>query len=306
MSFAHPWAVNLAFLAPLVMGLFVRFILKRRRAGALRYSHLPFMLAALGPLRKSFQGFVPLWLLGVAFLGLSASGPHLQIPLPASDAAVVLCIDTSGSMRARDLFPSRSVAAASAARDFIDALPDGVRVGVVSFSSSAAVISPLIADHVRAIDALNRLPEPSGATAIGDALAIAVRQLPSAGPRAIILITDGANNAGVDPLNVADRAVDDGVAIYTVGVGTPDSTASIPGSDDSVGLDEDTLRAIAHDGARYVRVGNTASLQSNFVHLAKQVAWRPEDVDVSLGSALLGGLLVVIGSLLGLAFGAVA
>src|SRR5207302_1793085 len=127
------------------------------------------------------------------------AGPHLILPVPAHDGAVFICIDTSGSMVATDVAPTRADAANAAAKAFIEASPQGTKIGIIAFSGAAGIVQPLTADRQQAIASLASVPAPNGATAFGDALQLAAQSLPDRGHRVVILITDGVYNAGTDP-----------------------------------------------------------------------------------------------------------
>ena len=131
-------------------------------------------------------------MLAILLGGIALAKPALVAVVPVHDAAVVLCIDTSGSMASTDISPTRSEASKAAARTFIAGVPAGTRIGIVAFSSAAAPLGPLTDDRDDARAALERLPDPNGGTAIGDALIVASHLLPPAGRRAIVLVTDGA------------------------------------------------------------------------------------------------------------------
>src|ERR1700733_14180582 len=132
-----------------------------------------------------------LWILAVAAALLAVAGPQLTLPMPARDGQVFVCIDASGSMASTDVTPSRAAAAKEAARAFIAETPPGTKIGVIAFSGQADVVQPLSADHRQVASALDDLPLPDGATAIGDALKLAAENLPATGHRVVILITDG-------------------------------------------------------------------------------------------------------------------
>ncbi|MGH7754896.1 MAG: vWA domain-containing protein [Vulcanimicrobiaceae bacterium] len=304
MSFAHPLGLLAAVGFPLLVVAAYRVVNRRRRQATFAYSNLAFVTGAFGA-QPRFERLVgALALAGVTLLGVAIAGPRMALALPAGDGAAVLCIDTSGSMTARDLAPSRALAAAAAARDFIDATPPGTRIGIVSFATAANVIVPLTREKSTALDGLDRLPEPSGATAIGDALALAARQLPVGGRRAILVLTDGVNNSGRDPLVLAERIGERGVAIFTVGVGTNAAGQLIPGTDEPAGLDESTLRAIADAGhGRYVGVDNANSLRAAFTRLARETVWERRPVDIALPLALTGAGVIVLASFVALGAG---
>ncbi len=128
----------------------------------------------------------------------ASAGPRVWITTPAS-AAIVVCLDTSGSMNTRDIRPSRASAAVLAIRSFVNVAPTGLRIGLVSFAGDAQRLLAPTGDRRAIIEALERIPRPNGQTAIGDGLLASAAMLPDAGPRAIVLVTDGANNHGVDP-----------------------------------------------------------------------------------------------------------
>jgi Ca-activated chloride channel family protein len=199
-------------------------------------------------------------LLAVALLAIGLARPTLSVPAPRADAAVILAIDISGSMRAEDVAPTRLAAAKASARAFVDGLPAGVRVGVVAFASRPVTLVTPTADRAVVRAALDGLTAQDG-TAMGDALmqvldlaeaarlgaaggrgagdTVPVDPPPtddavaapspeiSAGtgdgdtPVAAILLSDGANSAGeVEPLDAARRAAELGVPIHTIALGT--------------------------------------------------------------------------------------
>jgi Ca-activated chloride channel family protein len=242
--------------------------------------------------------------LGAGTLAVALAGPRFDARLPVHDATVMICIDVSGSMRSTDIQPTRWDAAKAAARAFIDAVPDGTRVGLVTFSSAAAVIQAPTADLDAARQSLDRVPYPNGATAIGDALETAAEQMPPKGRRAIVLLTDGVNNRGVDPQEASQKIGASGVTISTVGIGTNDSGELIPGTSEPAEIDEGALRSIAANaGGRYARAADAGNLRDEFRRLAFDTVWEKRHVDASLPFALGGGLLVIVTFLTGFAAG---
>jgi Ca-activated chloride channel family protein len=301
-TFAHPARLIAAVLVCAGLAWLYRTLESRRDARALAYSNLDFALDALRPSRVPGAVLFGAWIAGVAVLTLAFAGPRFTARLPVHDATVVICIDVSGSMRAQDIDPTRWDAAKSAALAFIDAVPDGTRVGIVSFSSVAAVIVPPTADLDAARQGLSRIPYPNGGTAIGDALEAAATQMPAKGRRAIVLLTDGVNNRGVDPQVASQKVGAQGITISTVGVGT-NSGQIIPGTNEEAEIDEGALRAIAANGAgRYARASDAGELRDEFRRLAFSTVWESRRVDAALPFALGGGALVLLAFLTG--FGA--
>ena len=183
-------------------------------------------------------------------------------------------------------------------------LPSGTKVGLITFSSNANLIAAPTADRDEALAALDRIPAADGATAIGDALTLAAQQLPLRGHRAVILMTDGVNNRGEDPLQAANALAARHVPIYTVGIGTNDSGMLIPGTTEPAQLDEDALRAIAQaGGGAYARPSDAEGLKTALAHLGSSTTFERRRIDASLPFALGGGVLLLATILTSLAAG---
>lgn len=294
MSVAHPlWLVAgivlaIAFLAA------AHLAARRARAGALAYSDLAFFEEAT---RQRFDPALLLAVaaaLGIALGGAALGGVHVIASVPVR-GAVVLCVDTSGSMRATDVAPSRAAAAAAAVRAFVDEAPNGTRIGIVAFASGAGVVQPLSDDKDAVTNAVAQIPPPNGGTAIGDALQQAAAMLPAAGKRAIVLITDGVNNAGADPLGIAQQLGASGIEIDTVGIGTNDSMQFIPGTDQTASIDEEALRTIASSArGRYARADDAGSLRSRLTALAASTTREKKRIDASFPLALAAAGVLVL------------
>jgi Ca-activated chloride channel family protein len=224
-----------------------------------------------------------------------------MLPVPVRDGSVFICIDTSGSMQSTDVTPTRAEAAKAAARAFIDEAPAGTNIGIIVFSTAASVIEPLSADHAQVNAALDDVPQPNGATAIGDALALAARKLPPRGHRVVILITDGVNNAGVDPQEMASYLGAHHIPVYTVGIGTPSGDV-IGGAQATI--DDDALRAYAaSSGGAYARAGTANELRAALQHLGRVTSVERRAVAAET-SFLIAGFAVLLATLLtGLALG---
>ncbi|MBC5816211.1 MAG: VWA domain-containing protein [Candidatus Eremiobacteraeota bacterium] len=304
MSFTNPALLLVAVLLCLACSFLLRWVQGRKSAQTLAYTNLAFLDAAVAAPVWPGRVLVGALLLSVALLGSALAGPHLTARVPAKDGSVVLCIDTSGSMTSQDVAPTRAEAAKAAARTFISELPAGTKVGVVTFSTAAQLIQPLTPDHQAALDALARIPEPNGATAIGDALALAAQQLPNTGHRAVVLVTDGVNNNGVDPLEVAKFLATKHVPVYTIGIGTNDSGQLIPGTNEAATIDEDALRALADaGGGAYVKAADAQQLKSALAQLGRTTILEKKKIDAAMPFAFAGGLLLIITLFGGMAMG---
>ncbi len=304
LTFARPLDLAVALIVVAFLVWLYRAIERRSGAQAFAYSNLAFALEALRPVRWAAALLLAAYACGCTILALALGGPHFIARVPTHDGTVVLCIDTSGSMRATDLAPTRAAAARAAARAFVDAVPSGTRIGIVTFSSGANAILAPTDDRDAAHDALARIPPPDGATAIGDALAVAAEALPPAGRRIIVLLTDGINNRGADPIGVSQTVGQRGIRIETVGVGSSGSGEIIPGTNEQADLDSSALETIAQNGGgRYIGASDTTSLRDAFRGLAFETVWEKRRVDGSFPFAVGGGALLLTTLLCGFALG---
>ncbi|WP_418983459.1 vWA domain-containing protein [Alistipes sp.] len=188
---------------------------------------------------------------------------------------IMLSIDVSGSMLARDFRPDRITAAKEVAGSFI-ADRYGDRIGLVAFAGEAFTQSPLTTDQSTLQTLLSRIRSGliEDGTAIGNGLATAINRLleSEAKSKVIILLTDGVNNRGeIAPLTAAEIARAQGIRVYTIGVGTqgmapypvPDIFGNITIVKQKVEIDEKTLREIAEKtGGRYFRATDKAKLKA--------------------------------------------
>lgn len=303
MSFAHPGFIGIAAAAALAFALLYRLADSRREQQTIAYSHLPFLIGATAPRAWPRRALLGAWIAAVGLIVLALSGPHVRAAVPSLGGSVVLCIDTSGSMNATDVDPTRAQAALAAMRAFIDQSPSQTAIGIIAFASDAQVLTQPTRDRDQIQAALDAIPSPNGATAIGDALALAHRILPATGSRAVVLITDGENNAGSDPMDAARALGVSHIPLYTIGIGT-NSGALIPGTLQTAGIDEDALRAYAAaTGGAYSRADDAVQLREALARLGRSTSLTRRNVDVSLPVALAGGALMALAALAGLAAG---
>jgi Ca-activated chloride channel family protein len=303
MSFAHPGYIAIATLCALAFALLYRALERRRSQQTIAYTNLPFLLAAAAPRKWPRRLLLGVWVAAVALLVLALSGPRVRAMVPSLGGSVVLCVDTSGSMTAGDVAPTRAQAALAAMKAFIDRAPAHTAIGIISFATDAQVLAQPTRDRDQIQNALDAIPAPNGATAIGDALALARRILPATGARAVVLITDGENNAGADPMGAARALGAAHIPLYTIGIGT-NSGALIPGTLQTAGIDEDALRAYAAaTGGAYSRADDAVQLREALARLGRSTSMHRANVDVSLPAALAGGALMALTFLAGLAAG---
>jgi len=229
MTFTWPIALVGLALLPVLVGLYALGESRRRRSQAAFGN--PALLPNVIDREPGRLRHLPLavLLIGLATMIVGVARPHATVSVPREEATVILAMDTSRSMKATDVQPTRLDAAREAARAFLAQVPDKFRVGVVSFSTRAAVGVPPTEDRALVEAALDNL-FPGEGTAIGDAVALAVRlgnrQVPEGEvvpPRSILLISDGARDGGaIEPSAAAREAREQGIPVHAVLVGTPD------------------------------------------------------------------------------------
>jgi Ca-activated chloride channel family protein len=303
MTFHHPWyiPIGLAFVA--VFAWLYRLAERRSAKQALEYSHLQFLLDATRARRWIPGALQSAWLVALGLVVLAAAGPRASVPVAARDGSVFICIDTSGSMQSTDVTPTREEAAKRAAAAFIGQAPPGIKIGLISFSTQAAVVAPLTPEHDRATAALDDVPYPNGGTAIGDALLAAKASLPKRGHRVVVLITDGVNNAGADPDAASRQLGATHIPIYTIGIGTPNGDV-IPGTNEQASIDEDALRSYAEaSGGAYARAEDASQLREALARLGRITSLEYRPIDLGLPVAVGGAVLLAAAFLSGLALG---
>ncbi|HXH89143.1 MAG TPA: VWA domain-containing protein [Gaiellaceae bacterium] len=310
MSFGSP----LLLLALLVLpALAAGYYLLRRRPARypVRYTNLDVLATvAAGTTSWRRHAGALLFLLALAALLVGFARPKLNRLADREEATVVLVIDVSGSMMAKDVKPTRLEAAQAAVTQFIDGLPPRFQVGLVAFSELAEVAAPATDDHTFVIDSLAYL-FPQRGTAIGDGLGRAVqvvRAAPNAAspgpgreaepPAAILLLSDGTQTVGtLTPLQGAQRAKSFGIKVFTVALGTPEGeielerfgfTRVIP-----VPPDPATLRQIATvTGGRPYEAKSAADLTAVYEQLGSLVSKVERKEEVT--AWFLGGGLVLL------------
>ncbi|RIV43943.1 vWA domain-containing protein [Flagellimonas pelagia] len=196
---------------------------------------------------------------------------------------IVMAIDVSSSMLARDLKPNRLSALKEVAANFIKERPND-RIGIVGYAGESYTKTPITSDKTIVLNALNDITygELEDGTAIGMGLATAVNRLKEskAVSKVIILLTDGVNNSGfIEPKTAADLAVEFGIKTYTIGLGTNGNALSpiAYNSDGSyrygmreVQIDEDLLKEIANvTGGKYFRATDNESLEEIYDEINK-------------------------------------
>ena len=283
-EFANPKLLWLLLLVPLAI---IWYILRhKKQEAAVTFSDLK----GMAKLPKTGKGFMrhllfALKMAALALLIVAIARPQSSSTNSTSNIEgidIVMAMDVSGSMLARDLKPDRLTAAKNVASDFVKDRP-GDRMGLVIFSGETFTQVPLTTDHGVMLNMLAEMKNGliEDGTAIGDGLATAISRLKDseAISKVIILLTDGMNNAGsVDPYTAAEIAKLYGIRVYTIGVGTY-GTAPYPTQDFfgrtvmqqmKVEIDEKLLNTIANStGGKYFRANNNKKLDEIYQEIDK-------------------------------------
>lgn len=197
---------------------------------------------------------------------------------------IVMAIDVSASMLAKDLLPNRLEALKDVAADFIDGRPND-RIGLVEYAGEAYTKTPITSDKSIVLRSLRDIKYNTiieGGTAIGMGLATSVNRLKDsrAKSKVIILLTDGVNNSGfIDPKIASELAVEYGIKTYTIGLGTNgmalspisiNPNGSFRYGRQQVEIDEDLLKEIADvTGGKYFRATNNKKLAEIYDEINK-------------------------------------
>lgn len=307
------WPIVLLGLAavPLLLALYAFAELRRRKSQAAFGN--PMLLPNVIDREPGKLRHLPLivLLLGLATMIVGVARPHAIVSVPREEATVILAMDTSRSMKADDIQPTRLQAAREAARAFLAEVPAKFRVGVVSFSTRAAVGVAPTEDRALVEAALDNLT-PGEGTAIGDAVALSVRlgnrEVPTDGvvpPRAILLISDGKQDGGsVQPNDAAAQAKARGIPVYTVLVGTENGVVEeeLTGGFRvriQVPPDPETLQALAAaTGGEFYTALDDERLRLVYEQLGSRLGEKEEVREVTDYFAGGAALLLMIGGAL--------
>ena len=326
MTFIWPEALILeAALPPAVIAAYL-LVLRHRKKTALRYPSVELVKAAIGA-GKWRRHIPPLVFLLALVIGLVAlARPAAVVRLPSKYETVILSIDISGSMRATDVKPDRMSAAQEAAKAFVESQPHTTRIGVVAFAGTASLVQPPTQSREDVIAAIDRL-QPQHATAIGSGILVALKAIfpelevdlyatkarspaenpvppGSYGSAVIILLTDGSNTAGPEPVDAAKIAADRGVRVYTVGIGTAKGTVvKVGGWSMNVQLDEEALKQVAGiTRAEYFFTTDAVDLKKIYSSLTSRFAMEKKQTEITVFFSAAATLLAVLAAMLSVAW----
>ena len=337
-NFAWPELLWLLVLLPLLVGLYV-WLLRRKNKAAVRYANLGMIKEAMGVGAK-YRRHVPpaLFLLAMALLIGAMARPSATVTLPTQKQTIVMALDASGSMRAKDVEPSRLVAMQNAAKQFVTDSSPRTKIGIVTFAATASLVQPPTDDREAINAAIDRI-QLQRATATGSGLIVSLATLfPDAGfdvstalfgrdaPRnapigdakkdpkkdvkpvppgsyssaVIILLTDGQRTTGPDPIEIAKLAADRGVRVYTVGFGTTSGEIiGFEGWSFRVRLDEETLKTIAiMTQGEYFHAGSAADLKKVYETLNTRLSLEKKETEITALFSAAAALFTLLAGLL--------
>ncbi|HRI17548.1 MAG TPA: VWA domain-containing protein, partial [Burkholderiaceae bacterium] len=320
MSFLWPSMLWLLLALPLLVGLYV-WLLRRRKKAVLRYANLALVKEAIGAGQRWRRHVPPaLFLLALAAMLVAVARPTAVVTLPSQHDTVVLAMDVSRSMLAEDVQPNRITAAQAAARAFIADQPPQTRIAIVAFAGTASVVQAPTNSREDLLAAIDRF-QLQRATAIGNAIIVSLATIfpeakidiaavnatrrgggipldPNPSPNApafkpvppgsytgavIILLTDGQATTGVDPIDAARMAADRGVRVFTVGIGTKEGEIlRTEGWSMRVRLDEESLKTIANlTRGEYFYAGTAVDLKKVYETLNAKLVMETRQTEVT-------------------------
>lgn len=311
MSFLAParlWLL-LAVLALVVLYLLAQ---RQRRTYAVRFTQLD-LLDKVAPRRPAWRRHLPAaaFLAAVALLVLGFARPERDLRIPRERATVVVAVDTSISMEAKDVTPNRLEAAKRAAKQFIGQLPKDFSVGLVSFDGTAQVdVAPT--EDRDAVDAGVDGLQLGQSTAIGEgvfaslkAIATSVADVQGTGgtpaPARIVLLSDGSNTVGRSPEAAAQAATQAKVPVSTIAYGTDEGTIELRGQTITVPVDGPALQALADaTGGSFYEAASNDELKQVYRDIGDSIGYRVQQREITtwfIGLALIAALLAAAGSL---------
>ncbi len=299
---------------------------RRRRRYAVRFTNLD-LLADVVTDTPSWRRHIPplLYLLALAALALAIARPHETLNVAKRQATVMLVSDTSGSMQATDVKPTRLVAARNAATGFVDNTPKKVNLGVITFNSASQLLVPPTSDKDRVRQAISTV-RAGGGTAIGSAIETSLSSLKPvldkntkqggagakgkrrAPPAVVVLLSDGYSTTGPPPLRAARHAKELNVPIYTVALGTENAAVQVA---DPVGgyrtvqvpPDRSTLKRIAETtGGKFFATGDASKLSQIYKSLGTRIGFKKERRELTAAFAAGGLVLLMLGGAFSLAW----
>jgi len=300
----------------LALGAIYVVMQRRRRHYAVRFTNLD-LLASVAPKRPGWRRHLPAALVALAMVVgvVGLARPAHDVAVQKKTAIVMLVMDTSLSMEATDVEPSRLEAAIDAATKFVDQLPSSFSVGLVSFAGTATVAAQPTTDHDQVKTAIENLQLGRG-TAAGDAIDAALSAIKVAQDAAganlitpaaddgepisasIVLLSDGGTTTGADPLDAARAAADANVPVSTITYGTEQGEVTIQGETVPVPPDAQSMQQIADlSGGKAFEAGSTSELSSVYSSISGIVGHSTEQQELIVWFLAIALLVMTIACL---------
>jgi Ca-activated chloride channel family protein len=311
MTFQQPvWLLALLAVAALV-AVYVLLQL-RRKAYAARFTNVA-LLGSIVPKRPGWRRHLAFGIvaLGLVVLVISLAVPSSEVRVPRERATVVMAVDVSLSMQARDIEPNRFEAMQTAAKEFVDVLPERINLALVTFAGSATTVVPPTTDRQQVRNAIDNL-ELAESTAIGEAIFTSLTAIQNfqtslgeqgeeAPPARVVLLSDGYNTVGRDDTQAVDAAIAAAVPVSTIAFGTDYGTLDLDGETVPVPVDRATLENIADEtGGSYSEAASAAELEQVYADLGSQIGYTTEPKDISPWFVRGGVLVLLVGALMSL------
>lgn len=311
MTFQAPlWLLGLIAVAALVA--FYVVLQLRRKAYAARFTNVA-LLGSLVPKRPGWRRHVAFALVaaGLATLVVSLAMPSTEVRVPRERATVIMAVDVSLSMEARDVEPNRFEAMQKAAKEFVDVLPERINLGLVTFAGTATTLVPPTTDREQVRGAIDNL-DLAESTAIGEAIFTSLTAIQNfqstledageeAPPARVVLLSDGYPTVGRDETLAIDAAKDVSIPVSTIAFGTDYGTLDLDGDTVPVPVDRATLERIADEtGGSYSEAASAEELEEVYADLGSQIGYTTEPKDISPRFVRVGVLVLLVGAVLSL------
>jgi Ca-activated chloride channel homolog len=288
------------------------FVQRRRKAYAARFTNVA-LLGSIMPKRPGWKRHVAFGILalGLAALVVSLAVPSTVVRVPREKATVVMAVDVSLSMQATDIEPDRFRAMQTAAKEFVDVLPERINLGLVSFAGTATTLVPPTTDRLQVSNAIDNL-DLAESTAIGEAIFTSLTAIENfqstvetrgeePPPARIVLLSDGTNTVGRENTQAIDAARAAGVPVSTIAFGTDYGTLDLEGEIVPVPVDRASLEKIADEtGGSYSEAVSAAELEQVYADLGSQIGYTDEPKDVSAWFVRAGVVIALLGVVLSL------
>ncbi|MFC7327042.1 VWA domain-containing protein [Marinactinospora rubrisoli] len=306
LSAGRLWLLVLA--AALVVAYVV--LQRRRRDYALRFTNLA-LLDQVAPQRPGWRRHVTaaLFIMTVVILIGAFARPAMPVQVPRERATIIVAIDVSPSMAASDVSPDRLTAAKESAQRFVESLPDRFNVGLVAFSSAAAVVSSPTHDHQAVTDSIENLQIAPG-TAIGEGVFTSLQSIQSFDseaeddppPSAVVLLSDGENTSGRPVTAAVEAASGADVPVSTIAFGTGASIIEINGQYVEANIDKAALENLANGtGGHFYEAESEEELTDVYDDIGSSLGTETvheEVVPLFVGIALLFAAATAVTSLI--------